>query len=61
MPRYCWGQTSAARKQALGVFFGRSALQPEPLARFSQRLTKRLDLRPAWIPSGSPAGLLAHE
>ena len=44
--------TSGARNQALGVFFGRSALQPEPLARFSQRLTKRLGFRPAWIPWG---------
>ena len=40
------------REPVLGVFFGRSALQPEPLALFGSRLCKSLDLSPTWIAWG---------
>ncbi|WP_435736842.1 hypothetical protein V5D56_19065 [Cellulosimicrobium sp. PMB13] len=36
----------------LGVFFGRSALSPETLARLGRQLATSLDLRPRWIPWG---------
>lgn len=40
----------------LGVFFGRSALPPEPLAHLGRALTKQTDLRPAWLPWGHEPG-----
>lgn len=36
----------------LGVFIGRSAVQPEVVATFGRRLARSLDLRATWIPWG---------
>ncbi|GAB3392832.1 hypothetical protein GCM10027568_20870 [Humibacter soli] len=37
----------------LGVFIGRSAVQPEVVATFGRQLAKGLDLRATWIPWGT--------
>lgn len=40
------------RSEQVGVFFGRSALPPEPLARLGRAVSSRLDLKPFWLPWG---------
>jgi len=40
----------------LGVFIGRSNLQPEAIAAFGRDLARRLDLEPLWIPWGIAPG-----
>ncbi|MGN6205859.1 hypothetical protein [Humibacter sp.] len=38
----------------LGVFIGRSRVQPEAVARFGRRLSQKLRMPAAWIPWGGP-------
>jgi len=44
----------------LGVFIGRSAVQPEVVAAFGRQLAKGLDLRATWIPWGAAPRVLAR-
>jgi hypothetical protein len=44
------------RGDTLGVFIGRSELQPESVGRFGSALSRRLGLTPLWIPWGHEPG-----
>lgn len=41
-----------AGENRLGVFFGRSDIDPESVARLGRAITQRLEIRPTWIPWG---------